>query len=195
MYYQNKTAAIIIALTLFCAAFSSQAQAAVRSNNISIDTYYQQQTRWCSVAAAQMLIHFIRPSYSSLTQSDIFFQETGYIKNEGGDLSVGDFMGNFGVVADFKKGVISFNSIMSHIDAGRPVQADIKWSCSGCGSHSVIITGYRQVTNSRGVFNYLTIWNPYSGWFPEDNVRYNYETFVENEDFYWRITRTNARLK
>ncbi|MFD7581859.1 papain-like cysteine protease family protein [Kitasatospora sp. NPDC059817] len=129
------------------AAGSSQTFAAGSRLNISMQA--QEQDQWCWAASGNTIATFLGHGTDQNSFCDLAYgQDTSYqCPNQPGQLSwVQNALSALGVSPGQETGALSFNTIVSEINAGRPIETGISWLAGG--GHAQVIYGYDQSNKS-----------------------------------------------
>jgi hypothetical protein len=178
--------AVMIALSLASAGTAAAAPAAANpkaANNsqLNISMQEQQNDEWCWAASGNTIADFHGHGTDQNSFCDLATGRSTQVQcpNNPGELSWDQkAFRALGVTPGTESGAISFNTIVSEINAGRPMETGISWTQGG--GHAEVIYGYDQ--GSQSIY--------YGDPWPDDN-RLNmssYSYYVRNGSFTWNDT-------
>jgi hypothetical protein len=183
MLHRHRRIILSISIALVTGLAWTDASAQLSYRMLDIPGLHQQQSNWCWVAVAQMIIRHLRPEHANVAQGDVLFATTHEYKNR--TQSGADPLGTFGLKQTVTMAPISFQDIKNEINANRPVQADITWKSPRSGNHVTLIIGYIELNGTQR----LIVWEPIDGWLNDTNGNFTYSAFKNNPSFKWHMTR------
>lgn len=132
-YFKRSIIYLILLSCIFMGAVVT-----VYAGTLSMTRYAQEKSKWCWVAAAQMIGNY-KGNYK--TQSAICKEVKGSIVNEGGtDVEVASAIGYTTGKNVAINGVLPITEIMSEIDNRDPVAIKMIWNTGG--AHAIVVSGY-----------------------------------------------------
>jgi hypothetical protein len=155
------------------------------AKKLDISMQAQENDNWCWAAAGNTIAAFFGHSYTQNQFCNMAFgnsvdhtcpNDQATLENDQNAFS------QIGMSSGEVNGVLDFSTIVSQIDAGRPIETRIEWSAGG--GHMEVLYGYDQSQN-------LVYWgNPWP-----DSDRYeweNYDYYVSNSSFSWTDSLDNT---
>ncbi|MFJ4183849.1 papain-like cysteine protease family protein [Kitasatospora sp. NPDC089509] len=119
------------------------------ASKLNIDMEAQEQDQWCWAASGNTIATFLGHGTSQNSFCDLAYgQSTDYqCPNQPGQLSwVQTALSSLGVSPGQETGALPFDTIVSEVNAGRPIETGISWVAGG--GHAQVIYGYDQSSQS-----------------------------------------------
>jgi hypothetical protein len=179
--------AVMIALSLASAGTAAATPSAANpkapnaSQQLNISMQEQQNDEWCWAASGNTIADFHGHGTDQNSFCDLATGRSTQVQcpNNPGQLSWDQrAFRALGVSPGTESGAISFTTVVSEINAGRPMETGISWTAGG--GHAEVIYGYDQSSQS------IYFGDPW----PDDN-RLNmstYSYYVRNNQFTWNDT-------
>jgi hypothetical protein len=167
----------LILLLTFALLAAGPAVASAGTLNISMQV--QQQTNWCWAAGGNTVAAFYGHTYSQNQFCNMAFGRSMNSTCPNDQATLANDQQAFGQIGisrgSYITGTLSYNTVVSEINANRPMMSRIQWSSGG--GHMLVVYGY----NPDNGFVY---WG--DPW--PDDYRYNwaaYNYYVSNNSFRW----------
>lgn len=179
-----RASAACLAAAIGLAAFAGAAvpASAYTYNQLNIDMQAQQNTNWCWAASGDTIAAWYGYNYSQNQFCDMAFGNALSANCPNDQATLADDQNAFGAIGisagTYIAGTIGYGTVISEVDANRPMMARIQWASGG--GHMEVIYGYDQSQN----------WIYWGNPWPSD-YRYNwgtYDYYVSNADFSWTHT-------
>lgn len=176
------TALAAVPATAVAAPRSGAAPAYATGNSLSINMQTQEQDEWCWVASGDTIADYLGhgTDQNSFCDMAIGYPTSYPCPNQAGELSYDqNAFQSLGLSPGSESGgPVSFDQVVSDIDAGHPEETGVAWTAGG--GHAEVIYGYDASTQS------IYFGDPWP-----DDQRFNemaYSDYVSNYSFSWNDT-------
>nr|WP_242143371.1 MULTISPECIES: papain-like cysteine protease family protein [unclassified Bacillus cereus group] len=142
----------------------------------------QQQSNWCwAGTAVSVLNYFGQPTTQ---QQFVGYVKGGLYNDPATSREIQHGLAYFGLTSTISSGALSYDWFKSQINSHKPMITLINWKNGGNVGHFLVLDGYFKGGNG---MDYITYMDPWYG----DHYNHNFESFKNNNRFWWNETIQN----